>query len=228
MQLHTNRYTPSHLCSICSSCKSSSCCSAPKTSCLAILLTFPSAIITPSCCPAGLLYAGSLWLSNSSYLYLSVSFIQMTKSLMPGLVYAAGCVVGTESFRPAVALNMGLIALGVLVCALGEVNLVLLGLAQQLTALGFEVGGGPAVRPGLVCVATWVGMTAGAGAMGPTALGCQVGGEAGGGAGDGCSSSQQRHACMVHVYAHQLVTAEVSSMCPHRTCCSLREVIWLR
>ncbi|WIA28015.1 hypothetical protein OEZ86_010603 [Tetradesmus obliquus] len=88
--------------------------------------------------PIGLLYAGSLWLSNSSYLYLSVSFIQMTKSLMPGLVYAAGCVVGTESFRPAVALNMGLIALGVLVCALGEVNLVLLGLAQQLTALGFE------------------------------------------------------------------------------------------
>jgi hypothetical protein len=26
---------------------------------------------------AGLLYAGSLWLSNSSYLYLSVSFIQV-------------------------------------------------------------------------------------------------------------------------------------------------------
>ena len=38
-------------------------------------------------CSAGLLYAASLWLSNSSYLYLSVSFIQMTKSLMPGLVY---------------------------------------------------------------------------------------------------------------------------------------------
>ena len=34
---------------------------------------------------AGLLYAASLWLSNSAYLYLSVSFIQMTKALMPGL-----------------------------------------------------------------------------------------------------------------------------------------------
>jgi hypothetical protein len=89
--------------------------------------------------PAGLLYAGSLWLSNSSYLYLSVSFIQMTKSLMPGLVYGCGCLVGTEAFKPAVALNMGLIAVGVVVCALGEVNLVLLGLLQQLTALGFEV-----------------------------------------------------------------------------------------
>ena len=38
---------------------------------------------------AGFLYAASLWLSNASYLYLSVSFIQMTKSLMPGLVYAS-------------------------------------------------------------------------------------------------------------------------------------------
>eukprot|EP00878_Enallax_costatus_P023886 GHUV01025445.1.p1 GENE.GHUV01025445.1~~GHUV01025445.1.p1 ORF type:complete len:307 (+),score=73.54 GHUV01025445.1:988-1908(+) len=62
----------------------------------------------------------------------------MTKSLMPGLVYASGCVVGTEQFRPAVALNMALIAFGVVVCALGEVNLVVLGLLEQLAALGFE------------------------------------------------------------------------------------------
>lgn len=34
---------------------------------------------------------------------------------------------------------MVLIAFGVLVCALGEVNLVFKGLAQQLTALVFEV-----------------------------------------------------------------------------------------
>ena len=46
----------------------------------------------------GLLYAGSLWLSNSAYLYLSVSFIQMTKSLMPGLVFASGVFLGTEKF----------------------------------------------------------------------------------------------------------------------------------
>lgn len=46
-------------------------------------------VTQPACQPhlynlAGLLYAGSLWLSNSAYLHLSVSFIQMTKSLMPG------------------------------------------------------------------------------------------------------------------------------------------------
>lgn len=87
---------------------------------------------------AGLLYAGSLWLSNSAYLYLSVSFIQMTKSLMPGLVYASGVFLGTERFSKGVTGNMLLIAFGVVVCAIGELNLVIGGLVQQLTALLFE------------------------------------------------------------------------------------------
>eukprot|EP00798_Chlamydomonas_sp_ICE-L_P024449 gene24449-10049_t len=88
--------------------------------------------------PIGFLYAGSLWLSNSSYLYLSVSFIQMTKSLMPGLVYASGVMIGTEKFSKGTTLNMLLIAFGVLVCAYGELNLVMTGLIQQLAALVFE------------------------------------------------------------------------------------------
>ena len=96
----------------------------------------------------GMLYAGSLWLSNSAYLYLSVSFIQMTKSLMPGLVYACGCMVGTEKPQLSAALNMALIAVGVLVCALGEMNLVVSGLLQQLVALGFEVRGLESVTGG--------------------------------------------------------------------------------
>ena len=89
--------------------------------------------------PAGVLYAASLWLSNSAYLYLSVSFIQMTKSLMPGLVYATGVFMGTEQFSKANAANMALIAFGVVVCAIGEVNLVFKGVMQQLAALLFEV-----------------------------------------------------------------------------------------
>ena len=44
--------------------------------------------------PIGALYAASLWLSNSAYLHLSVSFIQMTKALMPGLVYTTVRRVG--------------------------------------------------------------------------------------------------------------------------------------
>lgn len=63
----------------------------------------------------------------------------MTKSLMPGLVFACGIMLGTEKFSTPIALNMGLIAFGVVVCAAGELNLQLFGLAQQLTALVFEV-----------------------------------------------------------------------------------------
>jgi hypothetical protein len=48
--------------------------------------------------PIGALYAASLWLSNSAYLHLSVSFIQMTKALMPGLVYCIGCFMRTEPY----------------------------------------------------------------------------------------------------------------------------------
>ena len=88
--------------------------------------------------PIGVLYAASLWLSNSAYLYLSVSFIQMTKSLMPGLVYTCGVFLGTEKFSTSSALNMILIAFGVLVCAIGEENLVTKELLQQLVALLFE------------------------------------------------------------------------------------------
>ncbi len=64
----------------------------------------------------------------------------MTKSLMPGLVYATGIMLGTEQFSRANAANMMLIAFGVVVCAIGEVNLVLKGVMQQLAALLFEVG----------------------------------------------------------------------------------------
>ena len=101
---------------------------------------WPQQALQPPCVVcAGFLYAASLWLSNSSYLYLSVSFIQMTKSLMPGLVYCCGIAFGVERFTTATAANMLLIAFGVAVCAFGEVNLVVKGVVQQLSALLFEV-----------------------------------------------------------------------------------------
>lgn len=107
---------------------------------------------------AGALYAGSLWLSNSAYLHLSVSFIQMTKSLMPGLVYAAGVVLGNETWRRDLAGTMALIAAGVVVCAVGEVALVPLGLVQQLAALVFEVGTTPRLISTSACAARLGGL----------------------------------------------------------------------
>ncbi len=63
----------------------------------------------------------------------------MTKSLMPGLVYMSGVILGTEKFSNGVTMNMLLIAFGVVICAIGELNLVVKGLIQQLAALVFEV-----------------------------------------------------------------------------------------
>ena len=88
--------------------------------------------------PIGFLYAISLWLSNTSYLYLSVSFIQMTKSLMPGLVFISGIALGNERYSHGIAACMLWIAVGVFVCALGEQGLSMTGLSVQITALGFE------------------------------------------------------------------------------------------
>lgn len=118
-------------------------CSTIAFMCVRVLKLVKSHNMTPRAyvrrvLPIGALYAASLWLSNASYLYLSVSFIQMTKSLMPGLVYAAGIVLGTETYSRGVSANMLLIAFGVAVCALGELNLVLKGFVLQLSALGFE------------------------------------------------------------------------------------------
>jgi hypothetical protein len=88
--------------------------------------------------PIGALYAASLWLSNSAYLHLSVSFIQMTKALMPGLVYTIGCFMKTEPYSRKVTFNMVVIAVGVAIAAYGEVNFVAIGVIQQLSSLVFE------------------------------------------------------------------------------------------
>ncbi|XRB25037.1 triose-phosphate transporter [Pseudoscourfieldia marina] len=88
--------------------------------------------------PIGALYALSLWLSNSAYLYLSVSFIQMTKSLMPGLTFLVGMMAGRETYSHSTAINMTIIAVGVAVAAYGELNFVLKGVLMQLGALVFE------------------------------------------------------------------------------------------
>ncbi|MQK22670.1 hypothetical protein EI013_30350, partial [Escherichia coli] len=48
--------------------------------------------------PIGALYSLSLWFSNSAYIYLSVSFIQMLKALMPVAVYSIGVIFKKEFF----------------------------------------------------------------------------------------------------------------------------------
>jgi drug/metabolite transporter (DMT)-like permease len=62
----------------------------------------------------------------------------MTKSLMPGLVYFSGCLIGTERLKVSILFDMVLIAFGVVVCAFGEHQLHIRGLVAQLAALLFE------------------------------------------------------------------------------------------
>ncbi|XP_031096507.1 probable sugar phosphate/phosphate translocator At4g32390 [Ipomoea triloba] len=95
-------------------------------------------IYLKSVIPIGLLYSLSLWLSNSAYIYLSVSFIQMLKALMPVAVYSIGVLCSKESFRVDTMLNMVSISIGVAIAAYGEAKFDSWGVILQLGAVAFE------------------------------------------------------------------------------------------
>jgi len=85
--------------------------------------------------PIGALYALTLWLGNSAYLYLSVSFIQMLKALMPVSVFVVGVALGTEKWSNQTMMNMAVVTLGVMIASYGEINFVLIGVAVQLGSI---------------------------------------------------------------------------------------------
>ncbi|XP_008219483.1 PREDICTED: probable sugar phosphate/phosphate translocator At5g25400 [Prunus mume] len=88
--------------------------------------------------PIGALYSLSLWLSNSAYIYLSVSFIQMLKALMPVAVYSIGVSLKKESFKTDTMVNMVSISIGVAIAAYGEARFDTWGVILQLGAVAFE------------------------------------------------------------------------------------------
>ncbi|XP_078428802.1 putative sugar phosphate/phosphate translocator At2g25520 [Wolffia australiana] len=88
--------------------------------------------------PIGALYSLSLWFSNSAYIYLSVSFIQMLKALMPVAVYSIGVLFKKETFKSQSFGNMVGISLGVAIAAYGEAHFDAWGVTLQLGAVAFE------------------------------------------------------------------------------------------
>ncbi|VVB09000.1 unnamed protein product [Arabis nemorensis] len=88
--------------------------------------------------PIGALYSLSLWLSNSAYIYLSVSFIQMLKALMPVAVYSIGVLLKKETFKSQTMTNMLSISFGVAIAAYGEAKFDVWGVVLQLGAVAFE------------------------------------------------------------------------------------------
>ncbi len=77
-------------------------------------------------------------MGNAAYLYLSVSFIQMLKALMPVAVFSVGCVFGTERFKWPVFANMLLVTLGVAIASYGELNFNVTGVMFQLCSIVTE------------------------------------------------------------------------------------------
>ncbi|KAL2611413.1 hypothetical protein R1flu_023105 [Riccia fluitans] len=88
--------------------------------------------------PIGALFSLSLWFSNSAYIYLSVSFIQMLKALMPVAVYSIGVLFKRETFKSQTMANMVGISVGVAIAAYGEAKFDAWGVILQLGAVGFE------------------------------------------------------------------------------------------
>nr|GMC95692.1 probable sugar phosphate/phosphate translocator At5g25400 [Ipomoea batatas] len=88
--------------------------------------------------PIGLLYSLSLWLSNSTYIFLSVSFIQMLKALMPVAVYSIGVLFKKDPFNTETMVNMVSISVGVAIAAYGEAKFDTWGVILQLGAVAFE------------------------------------------------------------------------------------------
>ncbi|KAG8375783.1 hypothetical protein BUALT_Bualt10G0136200 [Buddleja alternifolia] len=88
--------------------------------------------------PIGALYSLSLWLSNSAYIYLSVSFIQMLKALMPVAVYSIGILLKKDAYKSNTMSNMLAISVGVAIAAYGEAKYDSWGVFLQLGAVVFE------------------------------------------------------------------------------------------
>ncbi|RAL44355.1 unnamed protein product [Cuscuta campestris] len=82
--------------------------------------------------PIGAMFAMTLWLGNTAYLYISVSFAQMLKAIMPVAVFVLGVAAGLEVMSCRMLLIMSVISFGVLVASYGEINISWIGVVYQM------------------------------------------------------------------------------------------------
>ncbi|KAK7821486.1 probable sugar phosphate/phosphate translocator At3g17430 [Quercus suber] len=85
--------------------------------------------------PISAFFASSLWFGNTAYLYISVAFIQMLKSLMPVATFLTAVVCGTDKLRCDVFLNMVLVSVGVVISSYGEIHFNVLGTGYQVMGM---------------------------------------------------------------------------------------------
>ncbi|KAL3364322.1 hypothetical protein AABB24_013202 [Solanum stoloniferum] len=89
-------------------------------------------IYISSVIPIGAMFAMTLWLGNTAYLYISVSFAQMLKAIMPVAVFILGVAAGLEMMSCRMLLIMSIISLGVLVASYGEIDINWVGVVYQM------------------------------------------------------------------------------------------------
>ncbi|XP_054815338.1 probable sugar phosphate/phosphate translocator At3g14410 [Prosopis cineraria] len=89
-------------------------------------------IYVTSVVPIGAMFAMTLWLGNTAYLYISVSFAQMLKAIMPVAVFVLGVAAGLEVMSCRMLVIMSVISFGVLVASYGEININWVGVIYQM------------------------------------------------------------------------------------------------
>ncbi|KAL5716150.1 hypothetical protein ACHQM5_017879 [Ranunculus cassubicifolius] len=82
--------------------------------------------------PIGAMFAMTLWLGNTAYMYISVAFAQMLKAIMPVAVFILGVGAGLEVMSLRMLLIMSVISVGVLVASYGEINVNWIGVVYQM------------------------------------------------------------------------------------------------
>lgn len=88
--------------------------------------------------PIGLLYSGSLVSSNMTYMYLSVSFIQMLKAAAPVAVLLLSWAWRLKDPSARVLANVCVIVLGVAIASFGEIQFSWVGVLYQMGGIVFE------------------------------------------------------------------------------------------
>ncbi|KAF8524365.1 TPT-domain-containing protein [Hysterangium stoloniferum] len=88
--------------------------------------------------PVGALFSGSLVLSNTAYLYLSVAFIQMLKAFTPVAILLISFIWRIQEPSKRLALIVLMISCGVSLASYGELEFNSIGFIIQALAVAFE------------------------------------------------------------------------------------------
>ncbi|THH00486.1 hypothetical protein EW026_g2058 [Hermanssonia centrifuga] len=88
--------------------------------------------------PIGLLFSGSLILSNTAYLYLSVAYIQMLKAFTPVAILLISWTFRIQEPSKKLAVIVFMISSGVALASKGELRFNLVGFITQAAAVAFE------------------------------------------------------------------------------------------